>query len=242
LTDQDRAAPEEPDLISVTVTHYEEIFADRADLYIAIKGVALGGETTALAKMQEVKQLVAVLTDFGLKPSDIRLQDVYASVVTGFLGKASAANYHLKILCTDLDKLANILSIVAGQKNTKLEHIEWGYSADSDLQDGGLRDRWLDACLSRANAKAARIASALGVKLLGIRRYMDSYSGGQNHALAQQSYRGSLSEVVGVHNFAAGEADMAMATAHSKWITFRIEVIYRISGRMTEEGTASKQE
>jgi uncharacterized protein YggE len=238
--EQGRGALGEPDLINVTVTHHEEIFADRADLYVTIRGSSLVTGTAALTKAQEVGQLVTALTDYGLKPSDILLQDVYAEVSTGFLGKSSSASYHLKVHCTDLDKLVDILSIITSQKNTKLDHIDWGYSTDSDLEESGLRDRWLDACILRANAKAARIATTLGVSLVGIRRFTDSYLGGKD--VYQPDYGPPGMARYGTKASAGGGPGMAVS--HSKWVTFNVVVAYRISGLMTDTSvnfTAAKQ-
>ena len=183
---------QKPDVIEVSILHEEEIFADRAELYVTIKGSSLVTGNVALTKAREVHQLVTELTNYGLKQSDIRLQGVQTEVSTGLLGKSSSATYSLKIACSELDKLADLLGIVTAQKNTTLSSIAWHYSVDDEFSDNGLRDQWLDACLRRAQAKAARIAQGLGVKLLGVHHFTETYYSGnprpQKYSPVERAY------------------------------------------------------
>jgi hypothetical protein len=226
VSDQDAHFVRPLDTIVVRVSHSEDVFADRADIFVTLKGISIGAETSASRQMREATQLVADLGRVGVDASDVRLEDVYASVATGFLGKASSAECQLKVRCADVEKLPAILQVIAGQKNTKLERIDWGYSADSELQDGGLRDRWLAACLERANAKARLIASSLGVRILGVRRAEETTDMGRE---APGSLYQAASRARGTFDLELSEA-AGLPSAHSKRMTFGVLVIYRISG------------
>lgn len=220
------------DVIEVSVLHEEEIFADRAELYVTIKGSSLVTGNVALTKAREVHQLVTELTNYGLKQSDIRLQGVHTEVSTGLLGKSSSATYSLKIACSELDKLADLLGIITAQKNTTLSYIAWQYSLDDEFSDNSVRDQWLDACLRRAQIKAARIAQGLGVTLLGVHHFTEAYHGGKRSEGAYDEDRafygaGSSAKLM---RGRLDEVDLGLEVSHSKRVAYRVDVSYRISG------------
>ena len=92
-----------PDTIKISASHKEEIFADRADLFVSVKGSSLVSGDQAMKKAKEVSQLVEALTNFGLSPEAVHLQGVHIETASGTLLKSSSATYRLKIKCEKLD-------------------------------------------------------------------------------------------------------------------------------------------
>jgi uncharacterized protein YggE len=209
---------EQPDIIKVEVVHREEVPADHADLFVVIKGSSLVTGNAALHKAQEVKQLVNDLTASGMEMSNIYLAGVSAEMTSGHLSKSSAASYSLRIRCRNLDFLADILGIVTAQKNATLHTIVWGYRDDSQA-----RDHWMELALDHANRKAARIAGALGVKLLGVHNLTETYTDfaslGQ---LVMQAETGRARRMT--------RDDLGLEVSHSKKVELRVIVEYRVSG------------
>ena len=210
---------EKPNTIKVMAAQRHEVAADRADLHVTVEGASLftGGE--ALKKAREVAQLVRELTEGGLPMADIYLQGVFADTSSGLLGKTSLARYKLRLRCADLSRLADVLGVVTGQKNAKLNGIEWGYP-----DDDGLDDRLLRECIVRANAKAAVIASALGVRLLGVSAFSETTA--KPEAARQPSDGGQFmrrkAEVSG--------EELGLEVSHSKTVHISVEVEFLVSG------------
>ncbi len=125
-----------PDTIKVSASHREEIFASHANLYITVKGSSIVSGNEAMKKAKEVSQFVEALTRFGLSPDSIQLQGVRIEAASGALLKSSSAVYRLKVKTEKLDQLAELLDIVAEQKNATLERIEWKYPDEAARERG----------------------------------------------------------------------------------------------------------
>lgn len=208
-----------PSTIKVSATQKHEVAADRADLHVTVEGASLftGGE--ALKKAREVAALVRELTEGGLPMADIYLQGVTADTATGMLGKTSLARYKLRLHCADLARLADMLGVVTAQKNARLNGIEWGYP-----DDDGLRDRWLDECIARASAKAARIAGALGVRLLGVSAFSEKSA---EPEAAPQMVGGGQSMMRRAQ--VSGE-ELGLEVSHTRGVHVSVEVEFLVSG------------
>ena len=213
-----------PDVIEVSVVHQEEVRADRADLFVVIKGASLITGDAALRKAREVGQLVADLIGHGLEESDIQLQGVYAEAATGMLGRSSSAKYLLKVRCADLNRLADVLGVITSQKNTTLRSIAWGYP-----EDEGAWARRIDAVIGSANEKARRIAAGLGVTLLGVHPFREAYADPEEKApvfLSDEDAQFARRRA----GSAGLEEALGLEVSHAKEVTLQIEVEYRISG------------
>jgi uncharacterized protein YggE len=213
---------EKPDTITVAVTHRDEVGADKVDIHVTVKGTSLITGPAALRKAKEVSQLVSALEAVGIKDSDLKLKSVHAENSGGILSKFSLATYQLRIRCSALDNLAEVLGAVTSQKNARLDFLAWRYPDDKNL-----RNEWLRTCLEEAREKAAAIASTLGVQLLGVHslveRWVDSEQGG----------RAPLSEMPGgvrVREMARAEPiDLGFPLSHSKWVELQLEIQFRVS-------------
>jgi uncharacterized protein YggE len=207
-----------PDTIKVSALHKEEIFASHANLYVTIRGSSVISGNEAMKKAAEVSQLVEALIGFGLSPDAIQLQGVRLETASGALLKSSSAIYRLKIKCEKLDQLADIMDIIAEQKNATLERIEWRYPEEEALQRG------LEAAIEKGKAKAEKVAEALGVKLLGVYEFMENAFDEERPPMPFQAM-----EIRVKARGAADEPSLSMDIQHSKTIQVNVDIWYRVS-------------
>jgi uncharacterized protein YggE len=216
-----------PDTIKISASHREAISADRADLFVSVKGSSLVSGDQAMKKAKEVSQLVEALTspalsgDEGsrLSPEAIHLQGVHIEASSGTLLKSSSATYRLRVGCGKLDQLAELLDIIAAQKNASLERIEWKYSEDAE------REQAMELVLGKAKAKAEKIAKSLGVKLLGVYEFIE------NVYDEERPYPQFAAQAMPARAMAKGapEPSLGMDIQHSKTINISVDIWYRVS-------------
>jgi len=207
-----------PDTIKVSASHREEIFASHANLYVTVKGSSIVSGNEAMKKAKEVSQLVEALTRFGLSPDSIQLQGVRIEAASGALLKSSSAVYRLKVKAEKLDQLADLLDIIAEQKNATLERIEWKYPEEA------ARERGLASAIAKGKAKAQSIAASLGVKLLGVYDFIENAFDEETPVpfQAQALRMKSRAEV-------ADEPNLNMDIQHSKTIQVNVDIWYRVT-------------
>lgn len=207
-----------PDTIKVSASHKEEIFATHADLHVVVKGSSLVSGNEAMKKAKEVNQLLEALKQAGVKEEAVTLQGVNVITSTGAVLKSSTASYRLKIRCEDLSKFAEILDVIASQKNASLTWTEWKY--DEDLT----REALLLMTLEKAKSKAAKIAQTMGVKLLGVYDLMENTYDEELampfQAQAKAAFRSAPAEP---------EPSLGMDVQHTKTIHVNVDIWYRVS-------------
>ena len=207
-----------PDTIKVSAFHKEEIFASHANLYVTVKGSSVVSGNEAMKKAREVSQLVEALTGFGLSPDAIQLQGVRLETTSGALLKSSSAVYRLKIKCEKLDRLADIMDIIAEQKNATLERIEWKYPEEE------ARERGLVASIAKGKAKAEKVAASLGVDLLGVYEFMENTFDEERPPMPFQAMEMGMKA-----RAAADQPSLNMDIQHSKTIQVNVDIWYRVS-------------
>ncbi len=213
---------ETPSVITVRETQSHPVAADRADLRVTVEGASLFTGQEALKKAREVAALAADLSAAGLPPDAIFLEGVSADTQSWGAAKASRARYRLRLHCAELGKLADYVGVIASQKNASLTTLDWGYPTD-DAQ----ADQWLLDRIGRVNDKAAKIAAALGVKLLGVHMFTENLldpeakrptpSGGDDRERASAMHR-----MTG--------PDLGLEVSHTKTITVSVEAQFLVSG------------
>jgi uncharacterized protein YggE len=208
-----------PDTIKISASHREEIFASHANLYVTIKGSSVFSGNEAMKKAREVSQFVEALTRYGLGPDAIQLQGVRIETANGPVLKSSSAVYRLKIKTEKVDQLAELLDIISAQRNATLERIEWKYPEDEAHQRG------LDAALARGKEKAARVASSLGVRLLGVYDFMENTFDEEHPPMPFRAMEASMKARTAV----AEEPSLNMEIQHSKTVQVNVDIWFRVS-------------
>ncbi len=208
-----------PDTIKITAMHREEIFASHANLYVTVKGSSVVSGDEALKKAKEVSQLVEALTGFGLSSEAIQLLGIHIETASGMLLKSSSATYHLRIKVEKLEQIAELLDIIASQKNATLERIEWKYSEEA------VRERALETAIAKGKAKAGKVAAAMGVKLLGVYDFIENvYDEEMPVPFQHQALMAKPRAVASV-----AEQSLGMDIQHSKIVQVNVEIWYRVS-------------
>ena len=207
-----------PDTIKVSATHREEIFASHANLFVTVRGSSVVSGNEAMKKAREVSQLVEALTSFGLSPEAMQLLGVHIETSSGTLLKSSSANYRLRIRSEKLDQIAEMLDIIASQKNSVLERIEWKYPEEL------AQERGLESAITKGKAKAEKVASALGVKLLGVYDFMEG-TFDEERPIPFQAQTMMMKSRAAV----ADEPSLGMDIQHSKTIHVNVDIWYRVS-------------
>ncbi|MBI3174004.1 MAG: SIMPL domain-containing protein [Chloroflexi bacterium] len=212
---------QKPDTIKISVSQREELFASYANLFVTVRGSSVFSGDQAMKKAKEVSQLVDELIRFGLKAEDIHLQGVHVENNSGGLLKSSSAAYRLKVRCEKLDQIADVLDIVTSQKNATLERIEWKY-ADEEAHERGL-----EAAITKAKAKAEKVAVAMGVNLLGVYDFLENTYDEEAPIPFQMQ-----AQAVRAKSFVAAVEQgpsLGMDIQHSKVIHINVDVWYRVS-------------
>lgn len=208
-----------PDTIKVSASQREEIFASHANLNVTVKGSSVVSGNEALKKAREVSQLVEALTGFGLSPEAVQLLGVHIETASGVLLKSSSATYRLRIKVEKLDQLADLLDILASQKNASLEHIEWKYPEEA------AGERGLESAIAKGKAKAEKVAAALGVKLLGVYDFIENTFDEERPPMPFQAMAARMKP----RGEVADEPSLDMDIQHSKTVQVSVEIWYRVS-------------
>ena len=208
-----------PDTIKITAFQREEIFASHANLHVTVKGSSVVSGNEALKKAKEVSQLVEALTSFGLSPEAIQLLGVHIETASGMLLKSSSATYRLRIKVEKLEQLAELLDIIASQKNATLERIEWKYPEEV------ARERALEAAIAKGKAKAGKVAGAMGVKLLGVYDFSENTFDEERPPMPLPAMERGMK----LHAVAVAEPSLSMDIQHSKTVQVNVEIWYRVS-------------
>jgi uncharacterized protein YggE len=166
-----------------------------------------------------VSQLVEALTSFGLSPDAIQLLGVHIETSSGTLLKSSSATYRLRIRVDKLEQLAELLDIIAAQKNAILERIEWKYPEEA------AQERGLEITITKAKAKAEKVAAALGVKLLGIYDFMEGTFDEERPPMPFRAEAMMMKPRAAV----ADEPSLGMEIQHSKIVQVNVDIWYRVS-------------
>lgn len=209
-----------PDTIKISTSSREEIFANRAELFVTVKGSSLLSGDQAMKKAKEVSQLVDALISFGLNPEAVHFQGVHIESSSGVILKSSSAIYRLKINCEKLDQLADLIDIISTQKNVNLENIQWKFPEDAAREQG------MEVALTKAKAKADKVAKSLGVKLLGVYDFIENTYDEQAPYLQFAPQSAPATRALAK---SAPEPSLSMDIQHSKTIIVSVDIWYRVS-------------
>lgn len=209
-----------PDTIHITALQREEILASHADLFVTVRGSSVISGNEAMKKAKEVSALVEELTRFGIPAGNIHLQGVHVETSSGVLLKSSSANYRLRIRCEKVDQIAELLDILALQKNAALERIGWKYPEEA------ARARGLEAAIASAKSRADKVAASLGVKLIGVYQFTENTFDEETPVMLHPQ----AAMLKGARSLSESEPGLGMDIQHSKTIQVNVEIEYRVSG------------
>jgi uncharacterized protein YggE len=116
-----------------------------------------------------------------------------------------------------LEQFAELLDVIASQKNAVLERIEWKYPEDA------ARELGLETALTKAKARAEKVAASLGVKLLGVYEFMENTFDEERPPMPFQAME------MKVRAASAPEPSLGMEVQHSKTIHVNVDIWYRVS-------------
>jgi uncharacterized protein YggE len=207
--------------ISVTATRHQEVAADKTDLQVTIKGSSLVTGSAALKKAKEVNELVTALLAVGLKEDELSLRGIQVQSTSGVMMRTSSASYTLRIHCSRLELLGEILGAISAQKNVSLDHLTWRYP---DLKP--IQKEWLDSCIAEAKERAAHIAGALGVKLLALHSFSEVWKDPEDVAIQTQ-----LAGVMRSRELTREHIDLGFNLSHSKVVEQRVDLTYVVDRR-----------
>ena len=206
-----------PDTIKISASQKEEIFATHADLHVTVKGSSIVSGNEAMKKAKEVNQLLEALSQVQVKEEAVTLQGVSISTSSGTVLKSSTASYRLKIHCDDLSKFADILDVVASQKNAVLTRTDWKYEEDE------ARERILLSVMEKVKAKAAKVTRSLGVNLLGVYDFLETVYD------AEPALPFQMQSLSAARSMPEQGPSLGMDVQHTKTIHVNVDVWYRVS-------------
>lgn len=144
-------------LLHVTEHAWDDARPRGAAVHVTLTASKLFSGRAALTKSEELRRLVDALGARGLPEDAVALEGAQLDVSTGLFTRSSSVRYQVRVQVTDLERLADVLEVIADSKQATLTHITWDHA--------GATDELVAACGARAAAKATRLATALGVTL-----------------------------------------------------------------------------
>lgn len=207
--------------ISVMAARRKEIAADKVDLLVTIKGTSLITGSAALKKAKEVNQLITALLSIGVKEDEISLRDVRVESSNGVLTRTSAASYTLRVRCSNLELLGEIIGAISSQKTITVDHVAWRYPELKAMQM-----EWLESCIAEAKERAARISAALGVKLVALRSFTDVWKDSEETLTSERGYAARSREI---QELTREAVDLGFSLSHSKTVEQRVDLVYVVN-------------
>ena len=124
-----------------------------------VAGAIIAAAIAAFISMQSLRTILPV----------IGVAMVVLGAVAWFFFRSTQCTFSVK--CADDKAVERALDIIARVgRGVTVTSTEWRYEVDSTT----LGD-WATACIERANARAERVAEALGVRVVGIYSYEESF-------------------------------------------------------------------
>lgn len=151
-------------VLTVDVTHDEELTADGFDLFVTVRGSSVFTGSAAFEKAAEVKSLVSAVVAVGIVRTDVSLVGVHVDVESGLLSKSSSARYSLRVRASNSERLGPVLSAVAAARNATVDQLEWRYPEGESAKEA-----WLAAAVTKARGRAKAMAAALGLTIARVK-------------------------------------------------------------------------
>lgn len=216
-------------LMTTLGSHEGELTADRADVYITVRGSALFSGEVGLDTVREVAELVEDLRTLGIDEDDIQLYNIDMDVNARMVGRSSSATCKLRITCHLLALLPKVSLSIRARKHASVDYVRWSYTFPTALQAD-----WLALAIEQATEKAKTSAKRVGVEILGVDRVREGWEFNRTAGRAD-GYRGDLMMSIASYGSSGDVADTPdIRLSESRCISVRAEVTFRISSGMND--------
>lgn len=213
---------EKPDTIKVGVNRQGTIQAEAVDIYTNVYGPLLLTGNAPPDRVKDAQLLIRGTAELGLPPEDITLQGLQVDTSGGVLARDSSAVYQVKIHCSNLNILGDLLVVVTQQKNASIEELVWRYPSERRI-----RMEWLESCLAEGQEKAARISASLGQRILGVYEFSEKWTDSEparDETLERRNTTG-----LGPLRERTRGLDVSFNLANHKRIAVQVEIQFRVA-------------
>jgi hypothetical protein len=246
-----------PDTITITEHHYEDVRSAAADVLVKVTETSLGARSsqrlTALRERLSARGFAE--GDLGLENLDhtpwswfaiplLFITPIAAAIGAGELrpglvafgaalllyltlrtAKLGTLGTTLKVNCAAASRVGIVVD-EALSFGAEVASIHWRYDVGE-----AARGDWAVTCVERANARAARLAAALGVRVSGVHAY------GEEHVQPAATYVGPAflaAKPAARAKFDAASASIGPAPANTERAGMRVIVTYRVADYRAE--------
>lgn len=213
---------EKPDTIKVGVNRQGTIQAEAVDIYTNVYGPLLLTGNAAPDRAKDAQLLIRGTAELGLTPEDLTLQGLQVDTSGGVLARDSSAVYQVKIHCSNLNILGDLLVVVTQQKNASIEELVWGYPSERRI-----RMEWLESCLAEGQEKAARISASLGQRILGVYEFSEKWT--DSEPVRDETLERRNTTGLGPLRERTRGLDVSFNLANHKRIAVQVEIQFRVA-------------
>lgn len=208
-----------PDTITVQKSLTAMVRPASASLEVEVRGESYYSGREAFAKAKELRLLVEELKSAGVPEDKVTLQSVSLSSKSGKLLSSSEVLYQLQIGDVTMDRLSGVISVVARQKNTTLDCVQWDYPG---LE--ALKDRLYGEAAVQAKAQAVDLAGKLNVALLGVYEMTPTWQEPTGSCHTQGISGMRLSKSVRSRE----PEDLGLSLNHEDWLSLTLKCKFRL--------------
>jgi len=155
-------------ILRIQLKDHFDVTATRAKLYLEIAGETLVMGNAATERVKEVREVAQQLQAAGVPAADIQVRGVEISNRTGLLTKSQKARF-LLVVETEATLLPQVLGLLADQKQTDLQRLEWIFDDfEASLTLGA-------QAMRKARRRAEVLAEAAGHRVIGVLNASDTW-------------------------------------------------------------------
>lgn len=144
-----------------------DVTATRAKLHLEIAGETLVMGNAATERVREVREVTQQLQAAGVAASNIQVKGVEISNRTGLVTKSQKARF-LLVVEVEAALLPQVLGLLADQKQTELQQLEWIFDDFEARLTLGAQ------AMRKARRRAEVLAEAAGHRVVGVLNASDT--------------------------------------------------------------------
>jgi len=155
-------------VLRIQLKDHLDVTATRARLHLEVAGETLVMGNAATERVKEVREVTQQLQATGVPAADIQVRGVEISSRTGLLTKSQKARF-LLVVDTEATLLPQVLGLLADQKQTDLQRLEWIFDDfEASLLLGA-------QAMRKARRRAEVLAEAAGHRVVGVLNASDTW-------------------------------------------------------------------